>query len=95
MPWLEGLADMLLLLRAAPDPVPVVMPFFTCFGALVAPGPTLPSLEAPGAAQRGAAGGLPELADADWSVTGASLGALPDAASGSREIATAGAFSDH
>src|SRR5438128_996624 len=40
---------MLLLLRAAPDPVPVVMPFFTCFGALVAPGPTLPSLEAPGA----------------------------------------------
>jgi hypothetical protein len=49
LPSLEGLADMPLLLRADPDPVPVVVPFFTCLDPLVAPGPTLPSLYAPGA----------------------------------------------
>jgi len=38
-----------LLLRAVPELMPVVVPFLMCLVVPVAPGPTLPSLEAPGA----------------------------------------------
>src|SRR5690349_18699172 len=53
LPELDGLADMLLLLLlwVAPEPMPVVVPFLCLVEVmgLVAPAPTLPSLEAPGA----------------------------------------------
>src|SRR3954447_5825060 len=53
LPWPDGFRASPLLAPPMPPFMPVVMPFFMLFDFvvldLVAPGPTLPSLEAPGA----------------------------------------------
>src|SRR5262249_26088924 len=49
LPERDGLADMPLLPCADPELIPVVVPFLMCLVVPVAPGPTLPSLDAPGA----------------------------------------------